>query len=58
VKRLLLGGSGLALGLFNVLFAVRKPAAATSLMVAGGLYALTLLLLRGVRAGTRGVARA
>src|SRR5215472_3448029 len=55
---LLLGGSGLALGLFNVLFAVRKPAAATSLMVAGGLYALTLLLLRGVRAGTRGVARA
>jgi hypothetical protein len=55
---LLLGGSGLGLGLFNVLFAVRRPAAATSLLVAAGLYALTLLLLQGVRAGTRSVARA
>jgi hypothetical protein len=55
---LLLGGSGLALGLFNVLFAVRRPAAATSLLVAGGLYALTLLLLQGIRAGTRSVAGA
>ena len=55
---LLLGGSGLALGLFNVLLAVRRPPATTSLLVAGGLYALTLLLLQGVRAGTRSVARA
>jgi hypothetical protein len=55
---LLLGGSGLALGLFNVLLAVRRPPATTSLLVAGGLYALTLLLLQGVLAGTRSVARA
>jgi hypothetical protein len=55
---LLLGGSGLALGLFNLLLAVRRPAPATSLLAAAGFYALTLLLLPGVRAGARAVARA
>lgn len=51
---LLLGGGGLALGLFNLLLAVRRPAPATSLLAAAGLYALTLGLLRGVRPGARG----
>jgi len=42
---LLLGGGGLALGVFNLLLAVRKPAAETSLLAAAGLYALTGALL-------------
>jgi hypothetical protein len=50
---LLLGGGGLALGLFNAALAVRKPAPATSLMVAAGLYALTLLLFQGLRSAPR-----
>ena len=55
---LLLGGGGLALGLFNLLLAVRRPAPATSLLAAAGLYALTLVLLRGVRRGVRAAERA
>ena len=50
---LLLGGGGLALGLFNLLLAVRRPAPSTSLLAAAGLYALTLLLLQPVRASLR-----
>lgn len=55
---LLLGGGGLALGLFNLLLAVQKPPPSTSLLAAGGLYALTLALLRGVRSRTRAPLRA
>ncbi|HVP60919.1 MAG TPA: hypothetical protein VMT11_10195 [Myxococcaceae bacterium] len=50
---LLLGGGGLALGLVNALFAVRRPAPATSLLAAAGLYALTLLLLATLRRTVR-----
>src|SRR5215468_3657078 len=46
---LLLGGGGLALGVFNLLLAVRKPAPETSLLAAAGLYALTGALLAGLR---------
>ncbi|MGZ3447083.1 MAG: hypothetical protein ACXU88_15460, partial [Myxococcaceae bacterium] len=53
---LLLGGGGLALSLFNAMLAVRKPAPATSLLAAAVLYALTLLLLRGLQGARRAVA--
>jgi len=46
---LLLGAGGLALGLFNVLLAVRRPAPGASLLAAAGLYALTLVLLAVLR---------
>jgi hypothetical protein len=46
---LLLGGGGLALGLFNAVLAVRRPAPATSLLAAAGLYALNLVLFLGLR---------
>ena len=46
---LLLGGGGIALGLFNVLLAVRKPAPETSLLAAAGLYAITVGLLAALR---------
>ncbi len=52
---LLLGGGGLALSLFNTMLAVRKPAPATSLLAAAVLYALTLLLLRGLRGAGQAV---
>lgn len=52
---LLLGGGGLALSLFNTVLAVRKPAPATSLLAAAVLYALTLLLLRGLQGSRRAV---
>jgi hypothetical protein len=48
---LLLGGGGLALGLFNLVLAVRRPVPGTALLAAAGLYALTLALLQGVRSG-------
>jgi len=51
---LLLGGGGLALGLFNLLLAVRKPAAETSLLGAAGLYALTGALLAVLHRTVRG----
>ena len=50
---LLLGGGGLALGLFNLLLAVRKLAPASALLAAAGCYALTLLLLGGIRRDLR-----
>ncbi|HET9035751.1 MAG TPA: hypothetical protein VFN45_06085 [Myxococcaceae bacterium] len=50
---LLFGGGGLALGSFNLLVAVRKPAPGTSLLAAAGLYAVTLLLLGALRQTTR-----
>jgi hypothetical protein len=52
---LLLGGGGLALGVFNVLLAVRKPDPGTSLLAAAGLYAITGALLAALRrtAGAR-----
>lgn len=50
---LLLGGGGLALGLFNLLLAVRRPAPATSLLAAAALYALTAVLLGSARGGLR-----
>ena len=50
---LLLGGGGLALGLFNLLLAVRKPAPATSLLAAAALYALTAVLLGSALGGLR-----
>ena len=50
---LLLGGGGLALGVFNVLLAVRKPDAGTSLLAAAGLYALTGALLAALHRRTR-----
>jgi hypothetical protein len=50
---LLLGAGGLALGLFNFLLAVRKPAPGTSLLAAAGLYALTLVLLAALRRTVR-----
>ncbi len=53
---LLLGGGGLALSLFNAMLAVRKPAPATSLLAAAVLYALSLLLLRGLQGARRAVA--
>lgn len=52
---LLLGGGGLALSLFNAMLAVRKPAPATSLLAAAVLYALTLLLFRGLPGGRQAV---
>jgi len=51
---LLFGGGGLALGVFNLLLAVRKPASGTSLLAAAGLYAVTLVLLGALRRTTRG----
>jgi hypothetical protein len=51
---LLFGGGGLALGVFNLLLAVRKPASGTSLLAAAGLYAVTLVLLGAFRRTTRG----
>jgi hypothetical protein len=50
---LLLGGGGLALGAFNLLLSVRKPAPGSSLLAAAGLYALTLLLLAALRRTVR-----
>ncbi len=50
---LLLGAGGLALGLFNVLLAVRRPAPGPSLLAAAGLYALTLVLLAALRRAVR-----
>ena len=52
---LLLGGGGLALGLFNAGLAVRRPAPATSLLTAAGLYAVTLVLFLGLRRARRSV---
>jgi len=52
---LLLGGGGLALSLFNAMLAVRKPAPAASLLAAAVLYALTLLLFRGLQGGRQAV---
>ncbi len=52
---LLLGGGGLALSLFNAMLAVRKPAPATSLLAAAVLYALTLLLFRGLQGARQAV---
>jgi len=46
---LLLGGGGVALGAFNLVLSVRKPAPEVSLLAAAGLYALTLLLLGVLR---------
>jgi hypothetical protein len=46
---LLLGGGGLALSVFNAVLAVRKPAPSSSLLAAAGCYALSLLLLGGIR---------
>ena len=55
---LFLGAGGLAVGLFNVLLAVRRPAPGPSLLAAAGFYALTLALLpalpRTVRATSPG----
>lgn len=50
---LLLGAGGLALGLFNLLLAVRKPTPGASLLAAAGLYALTGVLLAGLRQTVR-----
>ncbi|HUM13543.1 MAG TPA: MFS transporter [Myxococcaceae bacterium] len=50
---LLLGAGGLALGLFNLLLAVRRPAPGASLLAAAGLYALTGVLLAGLRRTVR-----
>ncbi|HZW90222.1 MAG TPA: hypothetical protein VFF12_14165 [Myxococcaceae bacterium] len=46
---LLLGGGGLALAVFNLLLAVRKPGPETSLLAAAGLYAVTVGLLAALR---------
>ena len=51
---LLLGGGGLALGVLNLVSAVRKPAPGTSLLAAAGLYALTGVLLAALRRTVRG----
>ncbi len=50
---LLLGGGGVALGAFNLVLSVRKPAPEASLLAAAGLYALTLLLLGVLRRTAR-----
>ena len=50
---LLLGGGGLALGVLNLVSAVRKPAPGTSLLAAAGLYVLTGLLLAAIRRTAR-----
>jgi len=51
---LLFGGGGLALSVFNLTLAVRKPAPGTSLLAAAGLYALTLVALGGLWRTVRG----
>ena len=45
----LLGGGGVALGLFNLLLSVRKLDPGASLLASAGLYALTLGLLAALR---------
>jgi hypothetical protein len=51
---LLLGGGGLALGVFNLALAVRRPDPGTALLAAAGLYALTGVLLAVLRRTVRG----
>jgi hypothetical protein len=46
---LLLGGGGVALGAFNLVLSVRKPAPESSLLAAAALYGLTVLLLATLR---------
>ena len=50
---LLVGGGGLALGVFNLLLAVRKPGPETSLLAAAGLYAVTGALLAALHRTVR-----
>jgi len=50
---LLLGGGGVALGAFNLVLSVRKPAPESSVLAAALLYGLTLLLLAALRRTVR-----